>query len=259
MKKIYVNKEIEIFDGADAEVMFSNKNDVANFKETIGINCVDKNRWKEAQYYEKKTWCESNGKYCMDDRNNVHFINFDSYKILPSIVKNDCNVIELGCGPYTNLRSILPILRKNIINLDLLDPLTNDYILTSPNCSYKSGTLNFTKVKTYPYAIEEFKPERTYDLVVMINVLEHCYDVDKIFEKIQDMLNPGGIFVFGDRFYADNVIKDLVENVYDAGHPIRLSTGYIQKKLENFDVLYSNDVEDEYNSIDKYCILQLKK
>ena len=250
--KIFVTKEIEIIQGSQAAPLIENENELKNFEEGIGIKKIDKDRWLEAQYYERKTWCEqSRG---MDtDRNEEHLYNFNSYKILDSVLSDDLSVIELGCGPYTNLRYILPAITKRIASVHLLDPLINDYLLNSPNCTYKNGMAGH-QVKTFNTPIEEFKTDQKYDLVVMINVLDHCFDIDLIFKKVWGLLKKNGVFLFNERGYRDG-LKKSVEDIYDAGHPIRISDEYLNDKLKTYKPLYSKEIITG-NVINKYLILQ---
>ena len=257
MGKIFVNKEIEVIKGEDASRLINEKNEMKFFEDGIGIKKIDKIRWLEAQYYERKTWCNSAAKAMITDRNEEHQKNFDYYKILPSILENDLSVIELGCGPYTNLRFILPSIRKSIDCVDLLDPLINDYMLNSPNCTYKNSILGIYQVNTFNTSIEEFKNTRKYNLVVMINVLDHCFDMDLVFEKISDIIREDGILLLEERVYKgkDKALKESIENTYDAGHPLRISEEYFNSKLSLFKPLYSREFIRD-NVIDKYLILQ---
>ena len=123
MEKKFINENVQVIDGAEAGRLIKEKNDAKYFEEKIGIKKVDKSRWREAQNYERFTWCVGGGRYSKDDRNNEHKNHFDGYKTLISDLPRDITAIELGCGPFTNLNVILPLLRKNILTVDLLDPL----------------------------------------------------------------------------------------------------------------------------------------
>ena len=250
--KIFVTKDIEIIQGSKAASLIVQKNELKNYEEGIGVIKIDKSRWTEAQYYEKKTWCEqSRG---MDtDRNEEHLYNFNKYETLDTVLQDGLSVIELGCGPYTNLRYILPAITKRVDSVYLLDPLIDDYLLNSPNCTYKNSLAGHPVI-TFNTPIEEFKVSRKYDLVVMINVLDHCFDIDLIFKKVWGMLKKNGVLVFNERAYIKGV-KESIENIYDAGHPIRISQEYLNSKLSAYKTLYSKELIVN-NVINKYLILQ---
>lgn len=207
------------------------KSDIGYFKHGQGIVEVDQGRWEESQRYERRAWMEAGGLKAREDRNLAHKNGFENY----SVIKGNYfrSVIELGCGPFTNMRHIV----KNIWcqKITLLDPLINDY-LTHPNCAYKNKRLGGwfgKKVETIALPIEEFSPEEKFDFVVMINVLEHCFSALKIFECISSITAPNGIIVFHDKLIPDNMIDELVRKVYDTGHPLRIAESIVLNFLYN--------------------------
>ncbi len=241
IKSVYVSDEIEIFYGKNATDMLDNNNDM-NYLTDKGIITVDKNRWSKAQKYEKKTWMERSLE-SSDDRNLEHKIRFNNYAALKNFKFE--NVIELGCGPFTNLRLILP-LQQSVKSVTLLDPLILEY-LQHPHCTYKNSVLAGHKVQIINSTIEEFMPENKYDLVVMNNVLEHCFNIPKIFEGLLSMLKDGGIFVFTDVAFSEETVKKIVEKQYDAGHPIRLTKKYLNEFLsKNFKTIYEKSFSGLY-------------
>ncbi len=138
-----------------------------------------------------------------------------------------------------------------------MDPLIKDY-LNHPHCTYRTGSLMGVPVETVASPIEGFDPVERYDLVVMANVLEHCFDVPAIFQRILQCLKPGGLFVFGDNVFRPEQLEVLLTHQFDAGHPIRVTdplvTGFLQ---ESFTELYQQRFYGEYNQphrIDVYYI-----
>jgi len=223
---------------------------------------VDLARWQEAQRYERRTWMEKN-LASATDRNEYHRRMFGGYAALAG--RRFDRAIELGCGPFTNMRMILPSCA--IGELTLLDPLITDYLL-HPYCQYKNGRLggifnvrphaknplilaallykNFSlggffgrPVQIISGMIEQYDLDQTFDLVVMVNVLEHCQDVQVVFDKIEAMLKPGGYFVFHDRLLDNETVKTLSERLYDSGHPLRIQDAVIEEFLSsNFSPLF---------------------
>lgn len=181
-----------------------------------------------------------------DDNNKRNRDEFNNFSALNG--KKFDKVIELGCGPFTNLRYILPIIECR--EIDLLDPLVKTY-LTKRNCAYRNGLISgdntwrnriFGKKKqvgTYACAIEDFITSKKYDLVIMINVLEHCRDFEKIKEKILSISQKGTYFVCSDKIFSIEEIKQDLENTYDAGHPLRINKEHLIKFLkDNFQKVY---------------------
>lgn len=237
MKKLYVNDEIKILYDEKAEKFLKETNDLNFFNEVEqGIHKVTHERWKLAQKYERKTWMENS--WINDDRNHEHLERFDFLKSIKE--SNIKEIIELGCGPFTNMRLISNILKPEKITL--LDPLISEY-LNHPNCAYKTGSLNGYDVNLICSSIEISDIRNTFDAVVMINVIEHCFDVDSIFYKIESILKKNGYFIFSDVYFSD--VKLLATNIYDAGHPLRLSKNKLEKLLEPFEVIY----EKRYNGL----------
>jgi hypothetical protein len=60
----------------------------------------------------------------------------------------------------------------------------------------------------------------------MLNVLEHCYDIDKIFDNILSIMDKDSIFVYHDNYFINN-IEEILNKLYDAGHPIKLYESYL--------------------------------
>ena len=218
---------IQTFSGEEAENRIKEHNDLIYLDEDGGIHNVTKERWNDAQKYENLTWKDTESS---DDRNYDHLSRFEDLNSVKDIFKNSKSVIELGCGPFTNVR-----LYDIDGDITLLDPLINNY-LNIKNCSYKSGKMNGKDVKIVNSSIEEFDTDNKYDAVIMINVLEHCFSIDKIFDKIESILNTGGIFIFADVYFND--ASFVASNIYDAGHPLKLSEKRMSKFLSKFENVF---------------------
>jgi 2-polyprenyl-3-methyl-5-hydroxy-6-metoxy-1,4-benzoquinol methylase len=265
MRKDFVSKEIECWKNESALEKLKIKNDkkfLLNSDE--GIVEVSKERWEEAQYYEKKTWDKHEHISDMPNRNIEHVLDFDNYKTLNDVLTNkDLSIIELGCGPFTQITHILRRINYNSVKLDLLDPLVDHYSKLN-NCVYKGGELigfENVEINLINSPIEEYNLNKKYDIIVMMNVLEHCFNVAEIFEKINNMLKENTIFIFSDCCIKNSMMNDLVESQYDSGHPIRIT----EKKLDEYLSLYNNRIyykefHDRHNQewrIDKYCIFKI--
>lgn len=251
IKPIFIDDNINIYHSTEAKKLLSHKNDKCYMHNGEIIN-VNKNRWREAQYYEYKTWM-TNGLLYDDDRNYEHLDRFNNYNAV--IFDNINFFIELGCGPFTNTRLIIDRF-KNDTSIHLLDPLIDEY-KNHPKCFYKNTQYKNKHLVTIASSIEDFNTDIKYDCVLMNNVLEHCFDIPVIFKKILSLLQPNGILIFSDVCFLKKDIEVLSENTYDAGHPLRISKDSIEKFLENFNTLFCKDFYGLYNQswrIDKYFI-----
>lgn len=258
MKKTFVTENIEVYRNETAENLLNKINDKEFFEEGIGVRKVSKARWETAQRYERKTWCvQCTG--LSTDRNETHMDFYNNYKDLQKLLPPSISIAELGCGPFTNLRLILPRLNKKITRIDLLDPLITDYQLHMPKCAFRTGMINFNKVNLINSSIECWEPAQQYDLVVVINVLEHTQCIETVWTKILSVLNTGGILVFADKFVKNELLEEKIKNSYDAGHAIFLSDSYMMEKInKDFIIHYQNEISEEETSITKYFILKKK-
>ena len=82
--------------------------------------------------------------------------------------------------------------------------------------------------------IETFQTDLQFDFVVMMNVLEHCQDALAVFDKIKELLLPGGILVFRELLFHADEVKRLSAILYDAGHPLRVDQSVIDGFLQDF-------------------------
>ena len=65
-----------------------------------------------------------------------------------------------------------------------------------------------------------------YDLVVLINVLEHCHNALTVLQNAHNALKPGGILVIQDRFADD------MWSLYFSGESVRSPNASIVAKWE---------------------------
>lgn len=238
---IFVDSLHKVSFGPEAASRIDKQNDMLFYRSGKGVLEVDQKRWEEAQKYEKQAWMAEGGLRRKDDRNNDHKKGFDGYRTLKGMQFESC--IELGCGPFTNVRHILK--KANCKKVLLLDPLINDY-LTHPYCAYKNRRLGKwfgKKVQLVNSPIENYRSQERFDLIVLINVIEHCFSIDQVFQKILSIMQPAGILVFNDKLIPKEKVETLLKNVYDTGHPLRVTEDIILNFLENnFKQLFRQDM-----------------
>ena len=261
-KPIFIDEQINILTGSQAIEALRRKNDKQFFDENKGVVKVSRERWKTAQACEKKHWMVNGIQYA-NDRNDYHFEQFHRYKDIKKKTFN--SMLEIGCGPFTNTRIIASVC--SIEKCSLLDPLIFDYI-NHPFCSYDRRYLysEFFPLagkiikKLIPFAfksyqkilsrkisiknlfnspVEKMITDSTYDLVAMINVIEHCYDAELVFHNVLQITNEDSYFVFEDKFYNAAETKNMIEIKYDAAHPLKIDRRTTEKFLfENFDTVF---------------------
>jgi ubiquinone/menaquinone biosynthesis C-methylase UbiE len=203
---------------------------------------VRRDKWKNAQEWERKHWLLQQKnlskygknfiwqllsyfgvkeKYRGDDRNHWWKEMFENYKCLPASVKN---ALEVGCGPYTNLRLIQSECKMK--NVFLSDPLIKTYIdfkMTFVREMYKKNMaiLDDHMLEELPFANEHF------DLVVMINVLDHVQDAKKCIQNVIRVAKDGGYIVIGQDLSNEEDLSRQPEELAQ-GHPITLDKEYLE-------------------------------
>ncbi len=214
----YVDEDFNILVGEEAKRALKKNSDASYLSQDQGIVQIPRERWEKAQVFEQKCWMVQNTK-SGDDRNWDHYYEFNGYQALQGLTFE--HAIELGCGPFTNLRLILKACR--VRKCTLLDPLIESYFV-HPRCRYNRKWL-FTDNWLYgrldrprllrgvrrvirrvapgllydrhpvqefiSKPIEEMPISSRYDLIVIINVLEHCYDIHRVLENILQIATPG--------------------------------------------------------------------
>jgi SAM-dependent methyltransferase len=208
----------------------------ANENRFESVRNVSEERWREAQEWELDLWSEGHLKRGWkrvawpvvapalralgwrrawgDDWNHWWKDRFDGYRFLPSDLGDS---IELGCGPYTNTRLILEGRRASRVVCS--DPLIKSYVTFRGRWLAEAYAAGRVEIDDHPIEELPLAPE-TFDLVLLINVLDHVRDADLCMQKAIALARPGGYFLLGQDLSDES---DLAYHPYDIGHPIRLS------------------------------------
>jgi SAM-dependent methyltransferase len=199
----------------------------------MNILQCDEEKWKLAQKFEVHVWSQfsKNG----DDWNFWWERNFENYSFLKDKQENIHDIIEVGCGPYSNnLKIILNNIKfSNIKSLTVEDPLLNTYV--EMGCSVSE--LKKSNAVFIPTSIENMNTDKKYDMIICINVLDHVMNAEVCINKLKDILNENGILILGQDLTNDNDLKiDRVRN--DVGHPIKLEHDYILGNFSDFEKVY---------------------
>lgn len=266
MRHIFIDEDIRVLEGAEAQRHLAERNDLPFLDPASGVVAVSPERWALAQRAEQAHWMRR-GIGAQDDRNRQHLLSFRSFEALRG--RSFRHALEIGCGPFTNLRLIGRTCK--IGRCTLLDPLVRSY-LSHPYCYYDERMLDLGPTgvagriarkllpRCYraaqramgrcipvaalePAPIETYAPSSRFDLVVMINVLEHCFDGRRVFGNILAACEPGAAFVFMDALYDAAPMADSLARQYDAAHPLKIDRRVLLDFLQsNFDELFSRVV-----------------
>jgi len=164
-----------------------------------------------------------------EDWNSWWARQFDGYRVLPKTVDN---YIELGCGPYGNTRLIAA--DRTLKRVVCSDPLARHYIRlrhTWLSKQYRKAAIliDDSPAEECPYASSYF------DMVVMINVLDHVRDARACLAQAARILKPGGHLVLGQDLSND---QDEARTHFDVGHPIRLRLDDLGPYLLSYEPLF---------------------
>jgi SAM-dependent methyltransferase len=241
----FTDKAFERMTGDAARRLVEERNESQFLSPDRGVVSVPESRWREAQEAERHGWMTL-WRDETEDRNSFHAALFDNY--LPLQGERFGRAIELGCGPFTNIRLLGRV--AEIGRLTLLDPLINDYV-GHPHCTYRDRMLFFGPQR-FVYVdelvaspIEAFAPATAFDLVMLINVIEHCRDFDRVCEVVWSMLPAGGVFVFHDTYYRHEVVAEALRHHFDAAHPLRVDRNAIDRFLGRFEMVFRRVVATE--------------
>jgi SAM-dependent methyltransferase len=205
------------------------------YSQQQGIVAVDQQRWLAAQEVERRTWFSLFPNF-QDDRSAEHRQLFADYQAVPL----QCgDVLEIGCGPFTQSRSILN--GRSIQSLTLLDPLLAEY-LEHPNCSYKGGLFYGQQVNLLSVPAEKLPASLSFDLIICINVLEHVQDARLVLERLLAALRPDGHLILGEYCHDDYHPSDE----FNLAHPIMLKKAFLQEMTRGLTIVYLNQDNNLY-------------
>lgn len=222
----------------------------------MSVKKVSVDRWLEAQRWELDLWQGAQAKHGWrrfvvplarpiaralgsdrgqgDDWNHWWADRFDGYSILPDDIGD---YIEVGCGPYTNTRLITQ--GRNVRRIVCSDPLIRSYIQFKHRWLADAYHRGLILIDDHPLEEIPFAP-MTFDVVVLINVLDHVYDFDLCMRNATGLVRSGGYVVIGQDLSNEEEAKPE-----DVGHPIRVTAENVEVHLEDFDPLVKKHLTRE--------------
>jgi len=202
---------------------------------------VDPKRWKLAQEWELDLWRKQNqnkiknwrniGPWLIerirspegDDWNFWWAEKFNNYQSLPRDFEN---AIELGCGPYTNMRLLQE--GRHIKHVYCSDPLILHYIKFKRAWLAKAQRKGSILIDDH--SIEELPFASNYfDLVLLVNVLDHVMDSLACLKRAISIVKTGGYLVVGQDLSDMEDVRRIGD---DIGHPIRIDHATLDRELE---------------------------
>lgn len=210
---------------------------------TTDVLKIDSARWRAAQQFELRF--AQGTVNAGDDCNLWWYAAFNRYEVLKG--KHFSNVIEVGCGPHTNIRLILPLIRFEQMWLE--DPLIHQYIKMKTErrilrfLRFSSLTTVASLARHYPVTLlseklEELSlPDKSIDLCICINVLDHVQDVDQCLRQMRRILK-NGVLVLAQDLSNEEDRGSCPESWSDIGHPIKMDARFLDSYLSDVAPLY---------------------
>ena len=221
-----------------SERQCSSTSDECFYNSIYGVGQVSCARWFGAQKTEQVTWDTRDTDV---DRNTAHAKSFGFYKTLP---KHLGHVVELGAGPFTQSKTILQ--DHTADSITLVEPMAIHYMNSVKQCYYKNGKFGLLPTTILSIPAEKVPKEKTFDTVVMINVIEHVFDAFAILKRAIDLVKPGGFFVWHERLW--DTYKGKASSLEDREfklHPIRLKKFIADQIIRLFETKYITYDTDE--------------
>jgi SAM-dependent methyltransferase len=192
-----------------------------------------KDRWLSAQEQEKK------GVESADDIKEWLRVRRHTWSSLIDLLKNEIplddskRILDVGCGPT----SIFLALRSG--EKYAIDPNLERLLALHP---FIMDVEEYKDVNFIPKPIEEIASDKKFDLIFMINVLDHIGVVNSVMDKIGELLSPSGTIVVIVDCYADRVVKNIL-NFFDVDlpHPHHFIVEDIVKLFSSYKLVKQDD------------------
>jgi len=131
---------------------------------------------------------------------------FQRYRSVPAHLGH---VLELGCGPFTQLKGLLGTRTKpwSVDSVTLADPLLV-YESKATHSPFRDGKFRVDG-KEYPTTLHQVGAEKVgalyhdhFDTVIMMNVLEHVASGYEVLESMYNATKPGGVVILWEPAYS---------------------------------------------------------
>lgn len=209
------------------------------------VTRILREKWQAAQKAEYKIWEKSGARIVSlkfaihkifgnprktdlyyDDWNFWWMDKFDGYSFLP---KRLDKAIEIGCGPFSNMRLILK--RMECSDVYLSDPLIKEYVKHTKGFVSNAVKKGEVLIDNSPAEDLPYK-DNYFDLVVMINVLDHVMDAEKAIDSCRRITKKGGFLILGQDLKNEEDIQKRHSDLDDILHPIKFPHLFLDGMLE---------------------------
>ena len=179
-------------------------------------------------------------------------------KITSHLDKNKpFSIFDFGCGTGLLCKFISNNFPKvKIEGIDISSQMIEKAKTNCPNCNFYVGDITSINLSNY-------------NVIISKDVFNHIEDIHKTISRLNDLLNPKGMFIIANREREQNVKDEIVNTLetmnfeisteYHSFKPTKLEINSFVEILSNFKKEYKNIIRKKLGSSDKYYIIFANK
>ncbi len=162
------------------EYFISKRNDIL-FIDPTPVDKLDEIYPSNYYSYSNKSITLNSNKKSIVELIKYAFDNFKLKLLLSELKTSQISILDVG-GGNCELLDLAKNIDKRVNYTELLD--LDEESISQAIIKGHSG---------FKGKIEDFETEKKYDLIFLVNLIEHVYDPLLILQKLQKLLNPGGL------------------------------------------------------------------
>lgn len=164
---------------------------------------------------------------------------------------NNMNILDLGCGGGL-ICEPLARLKANVTGLDFVEQ--------NIKIAKEHAQSSNLKIKYIHADLDSINLKKKYDLILMLEIIEHLDNWDVLISKIKKNLKPKGILIFSSInqtilskifaiFLAENILKWIPKNTHDFNKLVK--PNQLKKVLIENKFIIKNTMGLNFNPISK--------
>lgn len=171
------------------------------------------------------------------EEKNIRKLSKEILSELKGINQNNKNILEVGCATGFFLSEA----KKRGYNVEGIEisKFASDYAKKKFNINVYNGT------------IENFKTKNKFNVIVLLDVIEHVLSIDSLFKRIKELCENDSILIISTPITDNILVKTLKKRwiQYRPEHLIYFNRKSIQQYLinEGFSILKTGYLKRKYN------------
>jgi ubiquinone/menaquinone biosynthesis C-methylase UbiE len=203
-------------------------------------------RWSAAQTYEKAYWEGIARQIAADSEKQLTWYAWKAGEFERKLSASGCvvdrdksRILEVGSGPV-GIVSYLTWGERYA-----LDPLSEFYSRNAELAAQRSSGVSYLSGGGEQIAF----PDRTFDIVIIDNVLDHVWAPGKVVEEIRRVLTPQGVLYLELNIHTDwgRLLHSMLAKLrIDKGHPHSFTAERIREFLNQHGFLVAWETVNDY-------------